>query len=401
MSWFAHFLTALDSIRSNVWRSFLTTLGVVIGVTSVVLLVSLGEGARSYFADLFAEMGTNLLLVFPGKEDTKGVARPMFTTVHKLTVDDARAIFRRGTAVAQVNAALMGAGTVKYLNRSRNTKVVGTDEALPDVHLMKVALGGFVAPEDVDAKRRVAVLGQVVQQELFGDENPVGKTIKITGTKFRVIGVMASKGQSLGIDLDDLVFIPVTAATELFNQESLTRISVKALSNTQVEAAMEEVRQILIRRHNNNEDFTIVSQADMLSTFDKVARTMELVILGIASISLVVGGIGIMNIMLVSVRERTREIGLRMAVGARRKDVERQFLVESVTVSLVGGVVGLALGLAVIALFNAFGPGLTVRFTPWVIVVAFGFSFVVGVASGFYPAKKASLLDPIEALRYE
>jgi len=402
MNWAEHFLTAVDSIRSNAWRSFLTTLGVIIGVTSVVLLVSLGEGARTYLGDLFAGMGTNLLLVFPGKQDTKGMGHPpMAGTVRKLTVDDARALERRGTTFNKVNAIVMGMGTQKYLNRSRDAMVVGTNETLPEVHQMRTGSGMFIAADDVEAKRRVAVIGRTIQKELFGDEPPLGKMMKIADTKFRVIGIMETKGQSLGVDFDDISFIPVTVAMDIFNLEGLTRLSVKANSKADIEPAIAEVREILTRRHNNNEDFTIVSQADMLATFNKIAATMELVILGIASISLLVGGIGIMNIMLVSVKERTREIGLRMAVGARRRDIQTQFLIESVTISLLGGLVGLALGVVAILVFNALAPDMKVHFTPWVFVVAFGFSVAVGVFFGVFPARKASMLDPIESLRYE
>jgi putative ABC transport system permease protein len=240
-----------------------------------------------------------------------------------------------------------------------------------------------------------------VQSELFGDEAPIGKSMRVADTRFRVVGIMEAKGQSLGIDFDDLVFVPVTVAMDLFNQEGLTRISIKANSKSDIDPAISEAREILMRRHGNNEDFTIVSQADMLITFNKIASTMELVIIGIASISLLVGGIGIMNIMLVSVKERTREIGLRMAVGARRRDILMQFLVESVTISLLGGVVGLALGMFTKFVFNLLVPEMKIHFTPWVLLVSFGFSVAVGVFFGVFPARKASKLDPIESLRYE
>ena len=402
MNWTEHFLTAVDSIRSNAWRSFLTTLGVIIGVTSVVLLVSLGEGARTYFGDLFAGMGTNLLLVFPGKQDTKGMGHPpAASTVRKLTVDDVHALERRGTTFAKVNAVVMGAGTLKYLNRSRDAAVVGTNETLLDVHQMKLNAGDFISPDDVDAKRRVAVIGRTIQKELFGDDAPIGKMMKVADTKFRVVGIMEPKGQTLGIDFDDIAFIPVTVAMDIFNLEGLTRISIKAHNKGDIAPAVAEVTQILTRRHNNTEDFTVVSQADMLSTFNKIASTMELVILGIASISLLVGGIGIMNIMLVSVKERTRDIGLRMAVGARRRDIQMQFLIESITISLLGGVVGLTIGVLAILTFNALVPDMKVHFTPWIFLVAFGFSVAVGVFFGVFPARKASMLDPIESLRYE
>jgi putative ABC transport system permease protein len=401
MNLLEHFLSAVDSIRQNAWRAFLTTLGVIIGVSSVVILVSLGEGARSYFGDLFAGMGTNLLLVFPGKHDTKGIGRQNVSTVHRLTMDDLSALEHRGTTFSRVDAFVAGSGSLKYLNRSRDTMVLGVTQALPEVHQMKVAVGNFISADDVEARHHVAVIGRTVQGELFGDEAPIGKSMRVADTRFRVVGIMEGKGQSLGIDFDDLVFIPVTVAMDLFNQEGLTRISIKANSKSDIDPAISEAREILMRRHGNNEDFTIVSQADMLITFNKIASTMELVIIGIASISLLVGGIGIMNIMLVSVKERTREIGLRMAVGARRRDILMQFLVESVTISLLGGVVGLALGMFTMFVFNLLVPEMRIHFTPWVLLVSFGFSVAVGVFFGVFPARKASKLDPIESLRYE
>jgi putative ABC transport system permease protein len=396
-----HFRTALQSIRLNKWRTFLTTLGIVIGVYSVTALVTLGEGARYYFGDLFSGMGSNLLFVLSGKDQSKGMRSPLMSAVRKLNLDDLYALQRRGTTFQSVNGVIMGGGTVKRQNQWKDFIVMGTNETLPDIHRMSVASGRFLSAEDVSAKRKAVVIGRGVQEALFFRENPLGKVVTVAGAKFRVIGVMGSKGQSVGMDFDNIVFIPLTVSMDLFNQEDLSRISVKASSPSNVEPAIAEIRSLLKKTHGGNEDFTVISQADMLSTFEKVAGTMQLVIIGIASISLLVGGIGIMNIMLVTVKEKTREIGIRIAVGARRTDILVQFLIESITISLLGGVTGLLLGLVSIVIFNLSVDEFQVRFTPWVFLLSFGFSVAVGVLFGVFPARRAARLNPIEALRYE
>jgi putative ABC transport system permease protein len=391
---------AVDNILANKLRSLLTTLGVVIGVTSVILLVSIGEGMRSYLADIFAGMGSNLLFVFPGKSSTRGHGRTL-NTVRRLTLEDARALSQRSLNIAGVTSLVVGGGTVERGSRSRDALVMGTDEDFPAVHNHGVSTGKFFSPENVDNKHRVAVIGKTVVKELFGEESPLGQPIKIHDSRFRVVGIMAPKGQSLGFDFDDTVYIPVTCALDLFNQEGLTRLSIKAANKSNLDPAVEDIRRILTHRHNNREDFTIVSQADLLDTFNQIAETMTFVLLGIASISLIVGGIGIMNIMLVSVRERTREIGVRKALGASKRDILVQFLVESVAVSLLGGVIGLGFGALIAAGVSAAVPEIPTKITLWIILVAFGFSVAVGVFFGVAPAKKAADLDPIEALRYE
>lgn len=396
-----YFRTALQSILLNKWRTVLTTLGIVIGVFSVILLVSLGEGARIYFADLFSGMGTNLLFVFSGKKDTKGIRPPVVSTIRKLSLEDVDLLRHRGTTFSGVNAVIIGGGTSKYLNRHRESMIIGTNETYPEVHQLAVASGHFISAEDVAARRKVVVIGKTVQTELFYDDNPLGKVMSVANAKFRVIGVMDAKGQSLGIDFDDIVYIPVTVAMDLFNQEGLTRISIKASSPANIEPAIEEATELLKKSHGNNEDFNIISQADMLSAFNKIADTMQLVIIGIASISLLVGGIGIMNIMLVTVKEKTREIGIRIAVGADRTDIMVQFLIESVTISLLGGVIGLMLGVVAIVIFNLSVSDFRVQFTPWIFFLSFGFSVAVGIIFGVFPARRASRMNPIDALRYE
>ncbi len=394
---------ALDSIKSNKLRSFLTTLGVIIGVASVILLVSIGEGLKTYLTDIFAGMGSNLLFVTPGKRNTKGGGHGgALSTVHKLTVDDARALGQRSYNIMGVAPRVVGGAAIENGSLSRDSVVLGTDEQYLKVHNLKVASGRFLLKEDSDGRRRVAVIGQTIAKELFGDTSALGRTVKVSDTRFRIVGIMRPKGQSLGIDYDEVVFIPVTCALDMFNQEGLSSLSIKAANPTNLQPAISDIRQILKHRHNNREDFTIISQADLLATANRITSTMTLVLLGIASISLLVGGIGIMNIMLVSVRERTREIGVRKAVGARRMDIMIQFLIESIVISLIGGAIGLLLGalisLGISSAVPEFPPP---KITLWAVMVAFGFSVAVGIFFGVAPAKKAADLDPISALRYE
>jgi putative ABC transport system permease protein len=389
-----------DSIRANKLRSFLTTLGVVIGVASVILLVSIGEGMQSYLGDIFAGMGSNLLFVTPGKRDTRGGGR-VLSTVRKLTLEDAKAIRQRSLNASAVAPLVMGGGTVAQGALSRESLVMGADDELLKVRSLGLSSGRFISREDSDGKRRVAVIGQKVATELFGERSPLGAPIKISDARFRVVGIMAPKGQSLGQDFDEMVYIPVTTALDLFNQEGLSSLWIKAANQTNIQPAIEDVRRILKNRHNDREDFTVVSQADMLQTVNQITGTMTLVLLGIASISLLVGGIGIMNIMLVSVRERTREIGVRKAIGARKRDILLQFLIEAVAVSLLGGLIGLGLGSSLALGIHAAVPDIPVKITLVTLLVAFGFSVMVGVVFGVTPAMKAAGLDPIEALRYE
>lgn len=397
-----HALSALQALAANKLRAALTMLGVIIGVLAVTLLVGVGDGARIYLDQQLTGLGTNLLVVVPGRRETRGgFAPPASNSARPLTVEDAEALTRQATLLRGVSPTLVGGGAVRCKGRQRDTTVLGVGPDFSDLRNMHVDRGSFIRQEDVDSRRRVAVLGRVVVRELFGEENPLGQAIRIADGRFRVVGVMEQKGTSLGFDLDDLVFIPVTAAQDLFAQDALTQILTAARSKADTSAAIEEIDEILARRRGGDRSYTIQSQDDLLKTFGTLTTVMTLMLLAIASVSLVVGGIGIMNIMLVSVRERTREIGVRRAVGATRADILWQFLIESVVIATVGGAVGLGLGAGIVGLVHRYAPSVPVTLSPWIAAVAFGSSFVVGVISGVVPARRAAELDPVEALRYE
>ncbi len=392
---------ALEATAANGARSLLTTLGVVIGVASVVVLVSLGDGVRSFLGEQFAGLGADLIVVQPGHTETSGFGPPLENVQRPLTIADSKVLAQRVPSVVGFSADLVGGGTVSYLNRSRDVMVAGVGERFWEVRGMRVEIGHPFSADDEAARRRYAILGHTVVHELFADENPLGKTIQISGAPFLVVGVTAPKGRMLGFDLDDLAFVPVTATEDLFNRDFVTEILAKARSHEDVGTAVAQITDVLERRHAGHQDFTVHTQQDLMGTFNRIADTMASVVLAIASISLVVGGIGIMNIMLVSVNERTREIGVRRAVGARRSDILAQFLIESVVVSLIGGIIGLLLGTAVVLVAGLVLPSLPARLSLWIVLLAFGFSAAVGVLSGVLPARRAASLDPVDALRYE
>jgi len=398
-----YFRVALVSLFQNKVRSLLTMLGVIIGVMSVILLVSFGEGAQAYVEKQFTEMGSNLLLITPGKQETSGMF-PIIAGSHRpLTYADARAVKRQAVGITDISPMVMGAGKVRHHDRVRDTLVIGAIEAMRDVRNIHPRMGRFIEDADVDSNKRVAVLGMTVMRELFGNSNPLNQTLSINNSRHVVVGVLEPKGMTLGIDMDDMVIVPLTSAQYMFygGEDRLFELAVQCRSDSDIEIAMESVREILIQRHDYTEDFTITDQTSMLSTFNAIFDALKIMLAGIASISLLVGGIGIMNIMLVSVRERTREVGIRKAVGARRSDIGLQFLIESVTLSCVGGIIGIMLGFGGTAFLRYLYPYFPVAASSWSIIMAFGFSTFVGVFFGVYPAMKAAAVDPVEALRYE
>ena len=392
---------AFESLYANKLRAGLTMLGMIIGVGAVVLLVSIGNGAKNYITHEFEGLGTNLIMVQPGRTDRKsGFGPPIGSSKEKLTLGDVDALERQSFNLEAVTGVMFGAATVKASDASVSTNVLGASDKLVKIFSIKVQLGQFFSQEE-DYGRRVVVLGWGVAQKLFNEANPLGKLIKINDSDHRVIGVTEKTGESLGFNMDDLVFIPTKSAMRIFNEDKLFGIRAKAKSRTSVDDALEEIRTVLKSRHNGQEDFTIVTQHSMLQTMDTIMGMLTYVLAGIAMISMLVGGIGIMNIMLVNVTERTREIGVRRAVGARQRDILRQFLAEAVALSLTGGFLGLLGSAGLTYLIYWVVPKFDMRAPLWIMIPAFLLSAVTGVAFGVWPARKAARIQTIDALRYE
>jgi len=393
-------LFVLSALRGQRLRSFLSALGVGIGVAAVILLTSLGEGTREYVVSQFTQFGTNLMGVNPGKVKTFGMPGVFGGTTHKLTVDDALAI-RHLPGVVRVVPLAMGQARVEGNGRGRSVFIYGVNHEATAAWRFTVAQGGFLPPMDPHRRGSFAVLGPKLARELFGETSSLGRRVRIGGWSLRVIGVMAPKGQLLGFDLDDAAYIPVGTAMALFNMDELNEIDVLAASSEAIGPVKERVRRLLVRRHRGEEDFTITTQDEMLSTFGRVIGIITIAVSGIAGISLLVGAMGILTIMWISVHERTSEIGILRAVGVRRKSIERIFLIEAVLLAVAGGGGGLAVGLGLTVLARALVPGLPVSTPAFAIVAAVGMSLAVGILSGWVPARRAASLDPIEALREE
>jgi putative ABC transport system permease protein len=396
---------ALRALLRNKIRSALTMLGIIIGVASVIAMVGLGQGAQKQVQDQISSMGTNMLIVSAGSQRMSGGVRGGGGTASTLTVDDAEAIASL-PSVLDVSPSVTAPVTLVYGNQNWTTRAEGVDLSWLAIRNRGVASGEFFSAADVRAASRVAVIGQTVASELFGGGDPVGQTIRIRNLAFRVAGVLVPKGQTQwGQDQDDTVVIPYTTAMKkLLATNFVPTIYVSAPSTEATFEAEAQIAQLLRERHSiragEEDDFSVRNLTDIAEAAQQTTRVMTMLLGSIAGVSLLVGGIGIMNIMLVSVTERTREIGIRMAVGARSKAVERQFLIESIVLGLAGGIVGIAVGVGIsFALSKVFNwPALI---SPTAIVVSAAFSMAIGVFFGYYPARKASNLDPIEALRFE
>jgi len=396
---------ALVALRRNPMRTILTMLGVIIGVGCVVAMVAIGQGASAAIQSQIGALGTNFLLIHSGSHFRGGVHGGL-GSVQNLTADDAAAIARECPSVAVADPGVRTGAQVVYGDQNWATSVQGTGPNYPTIRAWAVAKGSFFTEEDVKAATKVAVLGQTVMDNLFGDANPVGQIIRMKGVPFRVLGVLDKKGGSaMGQDQDDLICVPYTTAQKrLMGVTYIGNIIVSAVSPQAIGRATEEIRALLRQRHrlgrNQDDDFQVRSQQDIANTATQMSGVLTVLLGAIASVSLLVGGIGIMNIMLVSVTERTREIGVRRAMGARRSDIRTQFLIESSLISGLGGAVGIAVGIFVARFIARFG-GWPTLVQPQVVVVAFLFAGAIGVFFGLYPAAKAARLDPIEALRYE
>ncbi|MEK9968921.1 MAG: ABC transporter permease [Ferrovibrio sp.] len=401
---------ALLSLRVNKLRSALTMLGIVIGVAAVITMVAVGEGAQERVREQIRSLGSNLLVILSGAV-TQGGARLGFGSQLTITEDDAYAIAREVDGVAAAAPTTRGSAQIVYGNLNWSTVIQGVTPDYFFVRDWELSSGRSLVQQDVDAATKVAVIGQTVAQNLFGDSDPLDQTIRIRKVPFTVIGVLAKKGQSMqGQDQDDVIIVPITTARKRLlggqqaRQRSVVAITVKLADDAETASAEAQIRDLLRQRHrlqpNQDDDFWLRNLSEVMETQQAAQKVMTMLLAAVASVSLVVGGIGIMNIMLVSVTERTREIGLRMAIGARRKDILGQFLIEAVTLSMIGGLAGILIG--VFAAQSIAGvAGWPVHVETMAVILAVGFSAAIGVFFGFYPARKASQLSPIEALRYE
>ncbi|HSE39507.1 MAG TPA: ABC transporter permease [Acidobacteriota bacterium] len=399
---------AFRSIGRNKMRSILTMLGIIIGVACVIATIGIGEGARVQMESQLRSLGTNFLMVFPGTTTSSG-ARTGWGTNSKLSDADVAAIRQECSSCAYVSAQVRTVAQVVYNNKNWSTSIQGAEVDWPLIRSWNIESGQFFTEADNRVGAKVCVIGKSVQTELFGSEDPVGKVLRIKNIPFRVIGTLESKGGSLmGQDQDDVVVAPYeTVRKKLMGTPTpVGIITVSSVSSEMVDRTQQEITALLRQRHRINsdagqeDDFMIRSQTEMLAQAEMQSRTLSVLLWSIAGVSLLVGGIGIMNIMLVSVTERTREIGIRMAIGAKGKDVRLQFLLEALVLALTGGIFGIFLGLGIQKAVARFGDW-PVSLQPEAVVLAFVFSALVGVFFGFYPAQKASRLDPIEALRYE
>ena len=388
------------ALRGQRLRSFLSALGVAIGVTAVILLTSLGEGTREYIVKQFTQFGTSIVAVNPGKVKTMGMPGVLGGTTHKLTIDDAEAL-RRIPEVDEVVPVALGQARVEGGGRGRSVFVYGVGWEAAKAFRLNVAQGTFLPKMDPNRKSSYAVLGAKLSQELYDDASPLGKRVRIGGYTFLVIGVMEAKGQMMGFDFDDMVYVPVASALDLFDGDELVEIDVIANSNDVIPQVVEGMRLILMERHRGEEDFTITTQTEMLETFGKIIGMITIAVSGIAGVSLLVGAMGILTIMWISVHERTNEIGLLRALGVSRRTVQGLFLLESMLLAVAGGVLGLTVGMGLIGLSRALVPGLPVSTPPMAVVAALVMCVVVGVISGVVPARRAADLDPVEALRAE
>ena len=399
---------ATVSLKINRMRSILTSLGIIIGVSAVIIMLAVGSGASKKIAKDMESMGSNLLMIRSASAKSGGV-RMGSGTKPTLTMKDANAIDEKCRGILAVAPYSSESKQLTYGNQNWSTSVGGTTGAYFMIRNYEIDTGRGFIPEDIKNGTKVTVIGQTVSTELFGDVDPIGKTIRVGNIPFKVVGLLKTKGSSgMGQDQDDIIFIPITTAQrKVFGTDfpgTVNMIAVKAQNDEIITTTQEDITEILKKRHNigksQENDFEIRNLAEMQETIKSATKTMSLLLGAIAGVSLIVGGIGIMNIMLVSVTERTKEIGIRMAIGAKASDIRIQFLIESFLLSMIGGLIGVAIGIIGANLMHSLA-GMNIAITLPSIILSLGFSAAIGIGFGYYPAYKASLLNPIDALRYE
>ena len=389
---------AWKALSGHRLRTGLSVLGVAIGVTSVILLTALGEGARVYVTGELATLGSSLIIVLPGKIETSGVVPFVGGVPHDLTLQDVEAIRRRVSRIRQMSPLTLGQAAASYRSLHRDLQVLGTTSELLELRRLTLSSGTFLPPGEIDRGSPVCVIGSKVQRELFRGENPIGRILRLDDFRFRVIGVISDKGQSMGFDFNDIVIIPIATAMEIFDQTTVFRIMVEANSYEEMPQVKKEITRVIYERHDNEEDITLLTQDSVLSSLNEIFRALTLALAGIAAISLTVAGIGIMNVMLVSVSERTAEIGLLKAVGVLPRQIVIAFLAEAVLLSFIGGVTGFIAARILVDIAKRVFTSFPTQVPPWATITAIGIAVAVGVIFGVLPARRASRLDPISAL---
>ncbi|PPD34857.1 MAG: peptide ABC transporter permease [Methylomonas sp.] len=390
---------ALLTIKSYKLRSALTSLGLIIGIAAVIILTALGRGLHSYVIAEFTQFGTNIIGVHPGKKTTFGISGASISTVRPLSMADAASLGKLPGIIAVV-PVIQGNARVETDAKQRRTNVIGASDGVPQVWKIRPALGQFLPGGEDANPRAFAVLGDKLAAELFGTDNPLGQRIRIGEDRYRVIGVMEKKGQLLGFDMDDTVYIPAVKALEMFNRESLMEIDLLYASDIAAETVQNRIKQRLIARHGR-EDFNLISQNQMLEKMDSILNILTLAVAALGGISLLVGSVGIITIMTIAVSERVPEIGLLRAIGAERKIIFRLFLAEALTLSATGGFIGVLAGIGLVGVISTVLPALPVELAWSYVIAAFALSLLIGIVSGVIPAIKAARLDPLQALHSE
>jgi putative ABC transport system permease protein len=390
---------AVRAITAQRLRSFLTLLGIAVGIAAVILLTSIGEGIHRFVLGEFSQFGTNNVSVIPGKTKTGGSPSGLPSSARPLSLEDAQALERLPHVIA-VTPNVRGNAELAANGRTRRTLIYGVNSSLPVVFKSTLQSGQFLPDEDEGSARAFVVLGAKVKEEMFGADNPLGQRLRIGGLQFRIIGVLAPKGQFLGIDLDDTVFVPAVRAQELFNREGLDEINVAAAEGVSSALVAAAIKERMIARHGR-EDFTIITQEEMLKTLSNILNVLTMAVGALGGISLLVGGVGIVTIMTIAVSERTGEIGLLVALGARRRTILLLFLGEAVALSGLGGLLGLLLGIGLAQAIHFAVPALPVHTPLSFVLLAEAVAISIGLAAGVLPARRAAGLDPVEALRTE